>query len=128
MDLKGAEQLKISSGRITEDEQAQDPADAIEYANNLIKSVVNNIMNDINRFFEFYNSRSIGNKLEKVYVCGGGSKLVGFEGYLGNYLGVPVEQIFASLNNVVYNGKKSKEEFCADFPLLINAIGSIVRS
>jgi|LSQX01.2.fsa_nt_gb type IV pilus assembly protein PilM len=127
-DLKTAEEIKNNNIRIDNVDNFESDTDKFSQVNNQIKSGLNNFMNDINRFFEFYNSRGSGNMLEKIFICGGGSKLKGINEYLNDYFNMPVESLYNQVKNVVYKGVKDQKEFESDFPLLVNAIGGLIRS
>lgn len=126
VDFEKAEEIKIMVGNLIGDDELINPDSDDAQISNLIKPAVNNIMSDINRFIEFYNSRSTGNKLEKIYLCGGGSKLKGLDVYFKTYFNMPVEYL-AYQKFVVYKGKRKVEIFGDDFVLLINALGCLVR-
>ncbi|MFZ5989584.1 MAG: type IV pilus assembly protein PilM [Bacillota bacterium] len=126
VDFKQAEELKIMMGKLVGDD-AENTTDEIVQMSNMIKPAVSNIMNDVSRFFEFYNSRSSGNRLERIYIFGGGSKLIGLDSYLSTYFGLPVEYLLPA-GYIDYKGRKNQEEFINDFILLVNAIGGVVRS
>ena len=125
VDFVKAEEIKIMAGKLVSDDEISNTNSDEAQISETIKPVINNIMSDINRFIEFYNSRSTGNKLEKIYLCGGGSKLKGLDIYFKNYFNLPVEYL-EHQKFVVYKGR-NVEEFNNDFVLLINTLGSLVR-
>ncbi|MCX7920414.1 MAG: type IV pilus assembly protein PilM [Clostridia bacterium] len=125
-DFMEAEKMKISLGRVITEATAGDERQEVLSISETISTAVSNIAGDINRFIDFYNSRSAKNRLQKIYICGGGTKLNGFKKYLSGYLNTPVEYLTPD-GKVVYKGEKSPEEFKSDFILLINAIGAIIR-
>lgn len=126
VDFEKAEEIKIMVGKLISDDEIINPNSDEAQISNIIKPAINNIMSDINRFIEFYNSRSTGNRLEKIYLCGGGSKLKGLDSYFKNYFNMPVEYLVHE-KFVVYKGKRKVEEFNNDFVLLINTLGCLVR-
>ena len=126
VDFEKAEEIKIMVGNLIGDDELINPNSDDAQISNLIKPAVNNIMNDVNRFIEFYNSRSTGNRLERIYLCGGGSKLKGLDVYFKAYFNIPVEYLDYK-KFVIYKGKRKEEEFVDDFVLLINALGCLVR-
>ncbi|OPZ92968.1 MAG: Cell division protein FtsA [Firmicutes bacterium ADurb.Bin419] len=127
IDFIKAEEVKIMVGNLLSDDETSNHVSEDAEISNLIKPAVNNIMSDINRFIEFYNSRSTGNRLDKIYLCGGGSKLKGIDVYFKNYFNIPVEYLNPQ-RFVVYKGKRSEAEFFDDFVILVNALGCLVRS
>lgn len=127
LDFKEAEGYKIQKAKIySEAEQFEDDTETIEIST-IVKNVISNLIEDLNRFFEFYNSRNPDNSIRKIYICGGGSKLQGLDNYLSNVFGVPVGALNTSCFNIEYLGKKDIDELSQDFVFLINAIGGIVR-
>lgn len=127
VDFKKAEELKIMMGRLVGEEESEGLEDEVLQMSNIIKPAISSVMNDVNRFFEFYNSRSTGNRLEKILICGGGSKLIGMDTFLSSYFNMPVEYLMP-FENVIYKGRKSKEDFSSDYLMMANAIGGIIRS
>lgn len=127
VDLKEGEEFKIRLGALIADDEFINPNSDGAIISNIIKPHINNILNDINRFIDFYNSRSTKNKLDKIYLCGGGSKLKGLDSYFKAYFNIPVE-VMDCKKFAVYNGKLVDRDFDKDFIFLVNAIGCIVRS
>lgn len=122
-----AEETKILTAKIfSEEEEAGETRESIQLCN-VIRPAVNSLIMDINRFFDFYNSRSTGNRIQTIYLCGGGSKLEGLDAYISSYFNIPVTYVAAS-DSIRYMGTKKQEEFKNDFAYLINAIGAVVRS
>jgi len=126
IDLKSACDLKKTSAKIfNEEDEATESNNSIQICN-IIKPAINNIITDINRLFEFYNSRNMHSRIQKIFICGGGSKLYGLGNYISSYFNIPVEPLVL-LSNFEYKGKKKKEEYIMDFDYLINAVGGIIR-
>ncbi len=91
-----------------------------------IDNALNNIVSDINRFIEFYNSRDNSNRVSSLFICGGGSRLSGLCHFFASYFNMTVKIIPIS-NNVIYKGKKPINEFERDYPLIVNALGGLIR-
>ncbi len=123
-DFKEAENRKIIKGHILENDSDYD--EDLLNLSNILKQAVDNLAVEINRFFEFYSSRNSQNRLEKIYICGGGSRLKGLEGYLSGFFNVPVEALKPG-SHIEYKGRKNRDAFNADYALLINAIGAMIR-
>jgi type IV pilus assembly protein PilM len=122
-----AEETKIVNAKIFgEEEEAGKTRELVQLCN-VIRPAVNNLIIEINRFFDFYNSRSNGNRIQMIYLCGGGSKLNSLDAYISSYFNIPVRHVTAS-DNIIYTGVKKPEEFKNDFAYLANAIGAVVRS
>lgn len=126
VDFRKAEDLKIKSGRLIDENDTLDESDEALMMSNIIKPAVSNIMNNVNRFFEFYNSRKTGNSLDKIFICGGGSRLFGMDTFLSSYFGMPVEKLLP-FDNIVYKGRKKQEEFIEDYLYLAGIIGGLLR-
>lgn len=93
---------------------------------NIIDSALNTIVSDINRFIDFYNSRESYNRVSRLFICGGGSRLSGLREYFASYFNMPVDFIPVS-NNIIYKGKKARNEFERDYPQIVNALGGLIR-
>jgi len=126
VDFEKAEEVKIMVGNLISDDEINNPDSEDAQISNMIKPAIDNILGDINRFVEFYNSRSVGKRIGKIYLCGGGSKLKGLDVYFANYFNIPVEYLDYQ-KFVIYKGKKGIEEFANNFVLLVNALGCLVR-
>ncbi|MDP4180213.1 MAG: type IV pilus assembly protein PilM [Bacillota bacterium] len=126
IDISNAETLKIKKAKIFNDEdEIGETEDSIQICN-AIRPAINSLMIDITRLIDFYASRSTYSKIQKIYMCGGGSMLAGLGKYVESYFNVPVE-FLNNVANIEYKGKKSTEIFSKDYILLTNAIGALVR-
>ena len=123
LDFNRAELLKTSfKGFSQTQSEAAATSEAIDMGDT-IRSAMDNIISDISRFIDFYNSRESSNHVQKIFVCGGGSKLSGLTDYFSSYFNMPVLPLPLG-NEVIYKGKKA---FDQDYIRLINAIGGLVR-
>ncbi|HEY9061239.1 MAG TPA: type IV pilus assembly protein PilM [Pseudobacteroides sp.] len=126
VDSENAEKIKLERGRIfNEDEELNEPFESVSLCNSM-KPAVNSLIIDINRLVDFYISRSSFGRIEKIYICGGGSQLQGLDKYIGSYFNVPVEFLHKFLS-LEYKGKKSKDKLVAEFVYLANVTGALVR-
>lgn len=91
-----------------------------------VKASVDSIFYGVNRFIDFYSSMNTIDNLTNIYLCGGGSKIIGIEQYAANYFGIPASFIDRG-NSLVYKGSNSQQDFSNAFPLLVNAFGALVR-
>lgn len=121
-----AEELKISFKGLAETQLEAAAASESELAS-LIEKAMANIVADINRFIDFSNSRENSNHVQKIFICGGGSKLVGLSEYFSSYFNLPVSPLPCG-NEIIYKGKKGQKSFEDDYIRLINAIGGLVRN
>ncbi len=101
------------------------------YIEDILRPTINTILDDIQRFIDFYNSRNSDNRVQEVYLCGGGSRLKGLDNYLQSYFGMNVNHIRNGnderFSNVIYKGKKNIRDFIEDYGTLVNAVGALVR-
>ncbi len=96
---------------------------------NVLSPVLDIILMDLQRFFDFYNTRSNGNRISKIYLYGGGCRINGLKEYIERHFNLETDYLSTensiNFSNVVYKGTKPDFEDC--FPLLVNAIGSLIR-
>lgn len=90
--------------------------------NNLIKEEVNGWIEEINRIIQFYRNKKAGNKVDKIFIYGGSSRLKGIEEYMSRMLNIQVTKI-RTMSNIILEKDVDKEQL--DFYL--NAIGAIIR-
>jgi type IV pilus assembly protein PilM len=126
LEYKNAEALKISFKGFDVNLQETVHDEAYKDLGEVIKGALDNIISDINRFIEFYNSRENFNHVEKIYVYGGGSRLAGLTQYFSGNFNMPVLP-FPELKEIIYKGHRDMEGFRTDYPCLINAIGGLAR-
>ncbi len=72
--LDKAEQKKISEFRLDRVDSANDTSDG---AHSLSVNIMNQLMTEIQKVFQYYINRNQGNKIEAVYLHGGGSNIKG---------------------------------------------------
>lgn len=123
LEFKVAEELKRSFKGFSSEPEDDKFSDLGE----VIRGALDSIISDLNRFIEFYNSRDNSNNVEKLYICGGGSKLKGITEYFSSTFNMPVLP-FPFLKEIVYKGHKEREVFQQDYPFLINAVGCLTRA
>lgn len=90
--------------------------------NSIIKSVVEDWVEELNRIIQFYKNKKVGNKLDKVYIYGGCSNLKGISEYLSSKLGLKVEKV-ETLSNIEFHNAVTR----SDLNCYLNAIGTIIR-
>lgn len=74
-----------------------------------IKSVLTALIDDINLYIDFYQSRVVGNHVNKIYLVGGGAQLRGIEKYLSETINIPVQKI-KKLDSISFTKKRNIEE------------------
>lgn len=104
-----------------EDEIEQD----LKQLNDVVSPAIISLADDINRFLDFYKSRNYGNRVSKIFISGGGSKIKGLDKFLSNYINVPVERINVD-DRIVNKNKRNYTLLIDNFPFLLNSIGAII--
>lgn len=87
-----------------------------------IKHIVDQWLQEIERVFQYYESRNSGNRVDMIYLYGGGANLKGLDRYLKEYLQVPTVNL-ETLCNVKLDGSLNG----LDIKYYLNAIGAIIR-
>ncbi|WP_094547033.1 type IV pilus assembly protein PilM [Petroclostridium xylanilyticum] len=95
-----AERKKQRKGRIILSDEQQQDAEMVAISEG-IRSVLLGFIDDIGHFFDFYNSRNTGNRIDKIYLTGGGSMVRDISEYLENALNIKTERII-EFENVNY--------------------------
>ncbi|WP_202710853.1 type IV pilus assembly protein PilM [Sporosalibacterium faouarense] len=119
LSLEEAEKKKINDSNI---EKNIGLAPSTEILNDAVKSSIDNWIAEINRVFQYYTTRSTGNKIDKLYLHGGSSSLKGIAPYMHSLLNMPVEQI-KDIDKI----KLSKTSENIKIANYLNAIGAIIR-
>jgi len=94
-------------------------------------SSLNGIMLEIDKIFKFYLSRTTGNSIDAIYICGGSSRIKGIDKIIEKYFNIPTN-ILKNVSNIkIYENKSLKKSLPnnedEDVSLYINAIGALVR-
>lgn len=87
-----------------------------------IHSLIDQWINEMQKVFQYHASRGPGNRIEKVYLYGGGSNLKGLSKYMAQVLGIPTEKI-ESISSV----KLIDSGAGAGIEYFINTAGSMIR-
>ncbi len=90
--------------------------------NEILNGTIDAFIMEIKRVFQYYESRERGNKINKMYIYGGTSKLNGLIEYLSEAFSIPVLEI-NDLNNVKFSKSFSQIEIHR----YLNTIGAIIR-
>ncbi|KAB3527587.1 pilus assembly protein PilM [Alkaliphilus serpentinus] len=92
-----------------------------EIVNSNIKATIDNWVYDIERLFKYYTSREVNNKLDAIYLYGGGSRVKGIEGYFKEAFQIPTYKLtdIAGIN-------KNKNLLTKDLDTYYNAIGAMI--
>lgn len=113
MSIKSTESLKIKEADLYSDTKV----------NKVVKKSVDEMLDDLERIFKFYNNKSVGNEINKIYIYGGTSNLLAIEKYMSERLNINVEKL-SILDNVEFKNKELTEQTLEQY---LNAIGAIIR-
>lgn len=91
--------------------------------NNAVRNIVDEMLGELGRVLQFYKNKTVGNKIDKVYIYGGLAELKGLDKYLSNNLKIKTEKI-NTLGNVDITNKEVLSESITSY---VNVIGSIIR-
>jgi type IV pilus assembly protein PilM len=98
--------------------------------NDIVKVHVRNWIQEIEKLLNYYKTTEQGNKIDKIYICGGSSNIKGIETFIKDALYLPVTKI-QSLSSVSFSKINSSklDVFSTDEELskYINSIGAIIR-
>jgi type IV pilus assembly protein PilM len=110
-----AEEKKIKEFRITGGFQSS--------ADDKLKSVIDQWINEIQKVFQFYSSKGVDSKIDALYLHGGSSNLAGLSEYIEQSLNIPTYRI-ENLSNVRFM------DTIGNFKLeyFINAIGAMIKN
>lgn len=89
------------------------------------KNVVDFWVQDIQRIFQFFESRNTNSRIEEVYLYGGGANLKGLSEYMKAAMNMPVDSII-SLSSIKL--PKAQDASKVDIKFYLNAIGAIAKS
>ncbi|QEK12131.1 type IV pilus assembly protein PilM [Crassaminicella thermophila] len=89
---------------------------------NIIRSCVNDWIEEMQRIFKYYTSRKPGNKIDKIYLLGGQANLTDIDQYFKENFYIPIQKI-ERMSNI--NLEHLKLDF--DIKVYLNAIGAIIR-
>ncbi|RKD27897.1 type IV pilus assembly protein PilM [Caminicella sporogenes DSM 14501] len=105
---------------------------SIEFSNGTLShpTVINEIflsnidawIREIQRIFQYYTSRNMGNRVDQVYIYGGSSRIKGLVNYMEDRLGIPTFKL-EELSAV----KFSKDCSEIDIDQYLNCIAAIIR-
>lgn len=94
----------------------------MEELNAIIKETINGWIDEMGRVLQFYRNKNIGNKIDKVFIYGGSSKLKGLAVYMEEMLNIKVSNI-----NSMSNIELSKDVVKEDMDCFLNSIGALIR-
>ncbi|WP_187296301.1 type IV pilus assembly protein PilM [Tepidibacter mesophilus] len=118
LSLEEAEKRKIENSNLNNNNSLI----SLEMLNDVVKDSVNNWIQEIRRLFRYYENTKRDNRIEEIYLYGGGSQTKGLEDYFKKELNIEVAKI-EKMSNI----KLGKEEQDIKLSQYLNCIGSIIR-
>lgn len=95
--------------------------DSLELENILVKQIVDDWIDKIEKIIQFYKNKNMGNQLNKIIIFGGSSKLNGMEEYMTKRLGIKTKT--NGISKIAFKSNDDGKPI-DDF---INVIGSVIR-
>lgn len=119
LSLEEAEEKKINSIDLNNEIYSSESADIL---NNIARLAIDNCLEDVRRIFQYYISRTTGNKIDYIYIYGGSSRIVGLSDYIASYLNIQTYKV-NKINKIILK-KKVKD---IDIDIYLNSIGALLR-
>lgn len=119
LSVEEAEEKKMNDCNIAGKEDTSAVKEMLNYA---VTTSIENWVVEIKRVFQYYETRKLVNKIDRVYLHGGSSKLLGIESYMEKALEMPVKRI-----NEIDKIKLSKSIDNFEIANYLNALGAIIR-
>lgn len=94
----------------------------LEPANILVRQIVDEWIEKIEKIIQFYKNRNMGNELNNIFIFGGSSNLKGLEEYMTQRLGIKTKK--KGIYKIAFRSNDDGRPI-DDY---INAIGSIIRN
>lgn len=94
----------------------------MEELNAVIRETTDSWIDELGRVLQFYTNKKVGNKIDRIFIHGGTSRLKGLAGYMKNMLNIQVSNI-NSMSNVVLSKDVVKESM----NYFLNGIGALIR-
>ncbi|MEJ8554512.1 type IV pilus assembly protein PilM [Tepidibacter sp. Z1-5] len=116
--LEEAEKRKIENSNLNNNNSLI----SLEMLNDVVKDSVNNWIQEIRRLFRYYENTKRENKIEEIYLYGGGSEIKGLEDHFKKELNIEAVKI-EKMSNI----KLGKEAEDINLNQYLNCIGSIIR-
>lgn len=116
--LNEGKKRKLALGDITSCAQTLEEQQLYE----IVKEQLDQWVNDISRIIQFYKNKNVGNRVDKVYLYGGASRIKGIDAYFASKLNISTFKITEICGIECKDG-----EILNDLDIYINAIGSLIR-
>ena len=94
---------------------------------NVLKAAAESLANEIGNSIEFFQSTTTYEKIAKLYLSGGGSKIKGFDIILQQQVGIPVE-VVNPFKKIDYSGRNFDMEYLREIgPIMAVGVGLASR-
>lgn len=119
LSLEESESRKIQHGDL---ELSFDNLAKPTMINELVKENADIWIEEIQRVFRYYTSRKTGNRIDKIFLHGGSSKIRNLDGFMEHYINLPTFRI-GSMGSIKFsNGLEN-----CDLDTFLNSISAIIR-
>jgi len=119
------EALRRDIVSLNNSEKDKDNADPrVYYANNNARGIMDNLIDNIIKVFDFYTSSGINKNINCVYLYGGGSKLNGIIDYIKSSINIETKIFNEEMISNIYNISNDMKK---DMELYINCISLLLR-
>lgn len=122
LNMQEAEEYKLKNSEIVL--ETHDSTNLSSSISDTIKPMLDSLASYINKFFEFYCTRNTLNKIDSIYLTGGGSLLKGIEEYYRGLFNMPTKRINIA-DGIV--DKSNKPTVQKDLPIILNAFAATYR-
>ncbi|WP_427339171.1 type IV pilus assembly protein PilM [Caloranaerobacter sp. DY30410] len=119
LNLDEAEKRKIETIDLFENEIDMTSTQVL---NNIAKNTIDVWIDEIDKVFNYYTSRRLGNKIDCIYLYGGSSNIKGIENYFAKKLNLTTKKI-SNINLVKMKNEVNDKEI-SDF---LNSVSAILR-
>jgi type IV pilus assembly protein PilM len=99
---------------------------AVEDARHVLKAVTENVLLEIQKTFDFFKATASSDRIDRIVICGGGSKLQGFADALTDRFGTPVEP-FNPFQRIAFDAARFGVDPADAAPTAVVAVGLALR-
>lgn len=123
-----AEELKKQIGIPEESTQLTEEGISAQQLVSMVRPIIEKLTSEIKRSFSYYTSQFGGDRVTRVYLSGGTSKLKNIHTQLSQELSIPVESLGVPQGLKIKLIPERTDSFKEDFPILVAAIGAAISS
>lgn len=91
--------------------------------NTTVREIIDEWIEKIEKIFQFYKNKGVGNNVDQIFIFGGASKIEGLEKYISDKIGISTRKM-KKINKMTFDSEDDGEPI-DDF---INVIGAVIRS